>query len=181
MGMNIHPILVHFPVALLAIYSLLELIRWNKITSQPYWFYVKAMFVCVGGLAALAALATGDTAVEGVRNGLFTPAVSNYMDVIHLHETFADISIVVFGLIAASYLLTWIDRTNFVNRFKSLESLWRFLAKIASIIQRPVLLVLLAVIGLIAITITGGLGGVIVFGPDADPFFKIVYQILIGA
>lgn len=187
--MNIHPILVHFPVALLTIYSIMELIRWKKITNQPYWFYVKAVVICIGGLGALAALSTGDTAVEGLRQGLFTPAVTDYMPVVHLHETFADISIAIFGLLAASYLITWINQSNFAgwlstnNLTKTLRLpiLWRVLGKIAAIIQKPALLILLAIVGLIAITITGGLGGVLVFGPDADPFFKVIYQLLLGA
>ena len=40
--MNIHPIFVHFPIALLTLYSLAELIRWRRITELAYWFYVKA-------------------------------------------------------------------------------------------------------------------------------------------
>jgi hypothetical protein len=40
------------------------------------------------------------------------------------------------------------------------------------------LIIFLAILGLMCVTITGGLGGVMVFGPDADPFFKPIYQLL---
>src|ERR1051326_6600291 len=63
-NLNVHPIFVHFPVALLTIYCLLEFVRLRKVTSQPYWFYIKAMFVIIGSLATAAALITGDMAED---------------------------------------------------------------------------------------------------------------------
>jgi hypothetical protein len=41
------------------------------------------------------------------------------------------------------------------------------------------IIILLALLGLVLITITGGLGGAMVYGPNADPFFKPVFELLI--
>ncbi|MEK7110290.1 MAG: hypothetical protein AAB759_00205 [Patescibacteria group bacterium] len=39
--MNIHPAFVHFPIALLTIYAVLELARFRFFTARPYWFHLK--------------------------------------------------------------------------------------------------------------------------------------------
>jgi len=59
--MNVHPIFVHFPIALLTIYALLELIQFKKVTSWNPWFYIKASFVVFGAIGTYAALFTGGT------------------------------------------------------------------------------------------------------------------------
>ena len=38
--------------------------------------------------------------------------------------------------------------------------------------------ILLALVGLVCITITGGLGGTMVYGPNADPFFGVIYKLM---
>ena len=38
---------------------------------------------------------------------------------------------------------------------------------------------LLALLGLIAITITGGLGGAIVYGKDVDPIVSFIYKLTV--
>ena len=64
--MNLHPIFVHFPIALLTLYTLCELLRFKKIKDHPAWFYLKAVLIICGTLGAAAALLTGDGAKEAV-------------------------------------------------------------------------------------------------------------------
>lgn len=178
--MNPHPIFVHFPIALLTIYSVLELIRWKRLTNQQYWFYIKAVFIMLGGVSALAALATGDIAKEALQNNLFHSPITNFRQVVSMHELFADIAIVIFGILAACYLAAWLDKIGFANftNKHGLERTWRVIVKIYNLVINTPLVILLAILGLIVITITGGLGGILVYGPNADPFFKIMYSLL---
>ena len=182
--MNLHPVFVHFPIALLTIYALMELVRFKKIMSQPYWFYLKAVFLMIGGLGALAALYTGDMAKFAVRQGNFTVAVTNFSQVVRMHENFADLSVAIFGILAASYLILWINRSVPSPLFfkegarGSYYKAWQLLVNLAHFFAETRLVIFLALAGLICITITGGLGGVMVYGPTADPFFGFIYKIL---
>ena len=176
MLMNIHPVFVHFPVALLSVYALMELVPFKKITGRPYWFYFKAVFVCVGGLGALAAWLTGKMAAQPIRHDAYLRPI------LRMHENFAQASIAVFGIIAASYLVLWLDRENFSSVLKSppLSRLWQWLKKLAQFFAETKLVILLAVAGLICITVTGALGGDLVYGQNVDPVVKLVHSILIG-
>lgn len=173
--MNIHPIFVHFPIALLTIYSVLELIRFNKILNLPYWFYVKAIFVIFGSLGAVAAFITGRMSAQGI------PVTSELFRIVEMHERFAIATNIIFGILALSYLVLWLNKENisrfFINKPR-LAKIWTIKLNIAKFVVETKLVILLALAGLICITITGGIGGAMVFGPDADPFFKPMYMFL---
>ncbi len=178
--MNLHPVFVHFPVALLTVYALMELVRFKKVMSQPYWFYLKAVFLTIGGLGALLALYTGDMARSAVRQGDFVVAINNFKQVLNVHENFAHLSVAIFGLLAASYLFLWLQRENFSAFAEkiNLGALWKLLLKFARFFVETRFVIFMALAGLICITITGGLGGVMVYGTSADPFFGIIYHLL---
>lgn len=179
--MNLHPVFVHFPVALLTIYALMELVRFKKIMSKPYWFYLKAVILMVGGLGALAAYFTGNMAKFAVRQGEFVVAIPNFKQVVSLHQNFAALSVAIFGILAASYLILWLNREN-ISRFflqkQLLMKFWQTLAKIAHAFVETKFVIFLVLAGLICITITGGLGGIMVYGTSADPFFGVIYHLL---
>lgn len=179
--MNLHPIFVHFPVALLTLYALMELARFNFLLKRPYWFYAKALFLIAGGLGALAALYTGDMAKFAVRSGDFHPAIANFNQVVRVHENFADFSVAIFGILAASYLILWMRREGFalwLGQRAALQKVWGWLVAFAGFFAESRFVIVMALAGLVCITITGGLGGVMVYGPTADPFFAFVYKIL---
>lgn len=180
--MNPHPIFVHFPIALLTTYSVLELIRWKRLTNQQYWFYIKAVLVMIGGLSALIAVVSGDFAENALRSGSFRSPIDNFRPVVSMHEFFADLTIIVFGIIASCYLASWLDKVGMAtlaNKY-SFGGPWNFITKVFNLVINTPLIILLAIIGLIVITITGGLGGVMVYGLDADPFFKLIYNLLLN-
>jgi hypothetical protein len=134
----------------------------------------------VGGLGALAALYTGSMARAAVKSGDFVVAINNFKQVLAMHENFAHLSAAIFGILAASYLFLWMLRENFSVFAEKigLGKLWNFLLKVAHIFAETRLVIFMAITGLICITITGSLGGVMVYGPLADPFFGIVYKLL---
>ena len=173
--MNIHPILVHFPIALLTLYAICELIRFKKVTAQHYWFHVKAILIIAGLVTAELALGSGE-AIEK----MFKEENPVKDAIVHVHAASAEGTIGIFLILAISYLVLWIEYDSskkFLVKYPSLANPWKRLIKIAKwIIDTPASLVL-ALIGIVGITITGALGGAMVHGPDVDPFVSFVYRL----
>lgn len=158
--MNLHVIFVHFPVALLTIYAIMELARFRFLRSLPYWFYLKAALLILGELGALAALATGDAAEHLFR------ARPDLRPLIETHSTFGGITGAFFGALAILYLAAWFGKTRTSNRVTGIAE--RFLGS--------AWMILFGLIGLGLITVTGALGGTIAFGPDVDPLARFIYN-----
>ena len=53
-----------------------------------------------------------------------------------------------------------------------------FLDVLATFITLPFVSALASALGLVAVTITGALGGALVYGPDVDPFVSLIYRLL---
>lgn len=166
--MNIHPIFVHFPIAFLTIYAFLEITN-IKILSQKNWYlYTKFTLLVVGVLGAFLALQTGEMAEHLV------PSSS----LIEKHAFFASSSAYIFVIIASVYLISIVNKNNFIFKNKILFTTWSLLTYLANALNKRFIVLLLAVIGLICITITGSLGGAIVYGPDIDPVVKFFYNLV---
>lgn len=155
LNINIHPILVHFPIALLTIYSLLEFIRFKKVLELEYWFYVKAVLVILGAGATIPSILAGKI-IEG--------QFATQRPLVELHSLFAYATTAVFGILAAYYFFSWIGRIRGQDWVESRFSRWYFLVP-------------MSLIGLKLIMVTGALGGVIAFGPQTDPFAGFVYHL----
>lgn len=171
--MDIHPIFVHFPIALLTVYAVLELIRFEKITNQPYYFYVKGSLLIIGILTSSLALQTGEMAEDGV--------VRSLHDLVEMHSTFANISTWIFAVLAVAYAATWISKTEYNHKLSEsfLAKIWNLLLMVTSkIMNNSFIMIILALLGLGAITITGALGGAIVYGPDVDPIVSFFYYLV---
>ena len=61
---NIHPLVVHYPLALLSVAALLYLLTW--IAGRPGWAWVAFWMLILGTAGALAAAATGLYAEDAV-------------------------------------------------------------------------------------------------------------------
>lgn len=173
--MNIHPILVHFPIAFLTLYAICELIRFKKVTAKHYWFHVKAILIIAGLVTAELALGSGE-AIEK----MFKDKEQIKDAIVPLHAASAEGTIGIFLILAISYLVLWIEydsSKNFLVKYPALADPWGRLIKIAKwIIDTPASLVL-ALVGIVGITITGALGGAMVHGPEVDPFVSFVYHL----
>ncbi len=171
--LNIHPVIVHTPIGLLTLYSIIELLRFKKLQERPYIFYTKAILVIVGFGGAVAAYLSGDMIEE-----LFTSA--NDLALIEVHSTFALITSVLYGVIAASYVVLWFQKEcgtwGFLKN-KNIAGIWKMKLAIANFIQKPWIIGVLALLALVAIFITGALGGAIVYGPEADPAVSVIYHL----
>ncbi len=168
--MNFHPILVHIPVALLSFYAVFECIRIDALLKLREWFYIKASFLFLGGLGALAAALAGPL---GER--LFSFERST----IQAHKFFAGFTIAIFGLIALIYLAMFIDdiwgKRIWHSRYRSA---WRSIMEFDDRLFTGAVLVPMAVAGLAALLVTAALGVTIVYGATNDPFTHAVNTVI---
>jgi uncharacterized membrane protein len=172
--MNIHPLFVHFPLGLLIVYALLEVAslfpRFRRIESLST---VKAFLAIAGGVFAYITAFFGEMAEEALNPSGPLAAL------IGTHSMFAYSTIAVFSLLAGAYLVRFISASrvgaNPIFTLPVIKPAWRFLTALSQFILFPQIAAVLALGGLVLITITGGLGASIVYGPNFDPFVHFIY------
>jgi uncharacterized membrane protein len=169
--MNIHPIFVHFPIALLSVYALLELVRSKRIMQSREWLYIKSAFLFLGSLGTGLALFTGDFGKH------LYPA---QRAIINVHENFADATTIIFGIVTLIYLVAVIDALwGDLLRTSKYASSWNSIVAFDRRFFSGFVVVPLAVIGFCLLCITGALGGSIVYGANADFFTHIVNKLFV--
>jgi uncharacterized membrane protein len=167
--MNLHPILVHFPVALLTMYAVAELASLVKpIRERAYVFYVKASLLLLGAAAAVPTFITGF-----IQLGPPQPD-SEARRLLLTHYHFAIATLIVFGLLALCYAAAWLTR-----EWTAMPEAWKRRLAWHRYVTESLLAPALAVIGLGCVTVTGALGGAMVYGPGIDPAVTIIYNLLI--
>ena len=169
--MNTHPILVHFPIAFMTIYAILELIRFQKVKNWPYIVHIKAFLLIVGTLSSFVALSTGEVA-EHLANRDLRP-------LIEVHSAFASGSVWIFGILSVVYIVSFVSKSEWNQKLldSPFSKIWKLKVNIANKILNGYFSVILALAGLVAITITGALGGAIVYGPEVDPIVNFIYKL----
>jgi len=174
--MNIHPLFVHFPIALLTLYAVLEILTCfipARYKKSDILLHIKTFLIITGGLALLPTLGTGEMAGELLGGGTL----------IETHEFFAQITATLFGLLAAGHTLWLFDTLGwsdwFTQKHTIIEKIFTLARKIADIIMHRFVKVSLAILGLVSITITGALGASIVYGPQVDPFVTFIYNLIL--
>ncbi|MBI5400813.1 MAG: hypothetical protein HZB12_01720 [Candidatus Yonathbacteria bacterium] len=173
--MNLHPLIVHFPIGLPATYSVLEYIRFKKVRTQSYWFYVKAILVILGTVAAYTAIFFGSL-IENMFIAI--PAKSA---IVPVHEIWAIVTTVIFSFLAICYFIRWIhldsnDATPLHSR-PLLKKIWGILCLVSKHTIDTNVSFIFAAMGLASIAVTGALGGAIVYGTAFDPFITFVYRL----
>jgi uncharacterized membrane protein len=163
---NIHPIFVHFPIALLLVYSIIKIFplkRWLPLVS---WVHIENVLLFFGVISAFVSSSTGELAESfGSPN----------RQLVEMHSTFAAISTWIYGLLLVGVIIPFI--MPYVEKLGVIwiNNIFKFVHKILS---HSLLSKVLALLGLIAISVTGLLGGVIVYGITADPVAPIILKIL---
>ena len=167
MAYNIHPIIVHFPIALLFVYSLLKIIPLKRWFPTVSWKQIERAFLLVGTLGAFMALSTGEVAEHLVR--------PNH-DLVESHSFFAALATWVFAALLAGEAAAIARKSRVFEKWPS--ALLRIVSVLDSVFSNRALSIVLAVVGLVAISIAGLLGGVMVYGLTADPITPMVLRIL---
>lgn len=167
MTYNLHPIVVHFPVALLFLYSVIKLLPFKKWFPRVSWRHVELALLIPGLLGAFLANVTGEVAEH-----LAQPN----QKLVETHSFMALAATWMYGLLLAGEVLSWIN-ANLISRLKS-PLVISFFTFLRNILTHPIMSKLLVFIGFITISLTGLLGGIMVYGVSADPIAGIVLRIL---
>ncbi len=168
MTYNIHPLFVHFPIALLFIYSIIKVLPLEKWFANVSWKHIERALLVFGTLGAFAAMTTGEIA-----ESLSKP---NHQ-LVEMHSTFASASTWIYAILLVGEILA-ITLPLLQNFLLKIPAVNKFLLFIHKLITDEVFSATLAFLGLVAISITGLLGGVMVYGTSADPVAGIVLNIL---
>jgi len=129
----IHPVVVHFPLALLSASVLFDLLarRWRRESFQETGFYV----LIAGLLGAVVAVVTGGLAEDAVKHRGVPHAA------LEVHETLAYATLYFFiGLLALRLLMRW-----------------------KLIREMPLLYLVMGVVGILILAATGYFGGSLVY------------------
>lgn len=170
--MDLHPIVVHFPIALLTLYTASEVFR--RFTKAAHWGPLCGILVVTGTIGAFVGLSTGETAEHLFRDSAFR-------NVLELHSLFASITTWIYAIPAGAYVIRWLNaRPQLQSLSGGIKKLLAFLADIASIILETPIAPVLAILGFLGLSLVGALGATLVYGPDFDPITSFVYQIFFG-
>ncbi len=167
MQYNIHPIFVHFPIAFLMLYSLIKILPLQKWISSISLKVVERILLTAGILGGLLALQTGEIA-ENLTN-------QNH-DILEMHEFFASLSVRVYGVILLGELMVIFG--SFVNSKIQNKTALDIYGTLVTLLTNKYLVIILAVVGVVAIALTGLLGGVMVYGTSADPLAEPILSLL---
>ncbi len=167
--MNIHPILVHLPIGIFIIYALMEIFgvdrKWPSLRDG------KRLLAIVGFFAGWATLATGENAEHLLGKNID----QNIRQIIDIHSNLAGAFVIVAGALAFLSIVSFI-----VEKYPVPNLFWQKLAHKLKAFKQRWFVIILAIVGLGLILTVGALGGIIVYGPEVDPFTKFLYSIIIG-
>lgn len=164
---NIHPILVHFPIALFFIYSVIKIFPFKKWFPNIAWRDIERFLLVFGVLGAFGALSSGETA-EDLSGG--------NERLIETHAFFASFSSRVYMILLLGEIVAYLNTKNYV--FMQIDFIKRIATWLEKLILNKNISLILVILGFLSLFITGVLGGVLVYGTTADPLAPFILKIL---
>ncbi len=172
--MNIHPIFVHFPVALLTLYAVMEVLQLPAARASHAWQIVKSVFVVIGAVGAVAAYQTGDWATEGMPRA----------GIVAVHATWASIAVTFFVIVAGMYVVRFINTEaprakDWMWNTRYVRTVWEALSRVTDwIVGKWWVVLVIGIVALALISIVGALGGAVAYGTANDPMSAWVVNLL---
>lgn len=164
---TLHPMVVHFPIALLSLYALLEVISLHpRLKYNTSLAYTKMLLLFAGTVSAMVATSTW----EGAEHQLGESTL------IDRHAFYSEMARNAFLILSIIYLVKIVFQSQ-QTIIRSLHLPQQFISGIAVLLSRVSRLyvpVILACIWLFLITIAGALGGAIVHWAGIDPVVQWV-------
>lgn len=174
--MNLHPLFVHFPIALLSLYALIECASYIFFRRNEKLVLIKGVLVILGAI----------TALPTILFGMYAESMLGSEEIIHevteTHEAFAIITFLIFALLATAYALRLSHGTAFklfvISKWLLFKKIYDIKYALALHMTDGWFAPVVAAIGLISLVITGALGAAITRGPEADAIVSFVYHFL---
>jgi uncharacterized membrane protein len=155
--MNIHPFIIHFPVAFLTLYALLELFRFRVVVEKTWYQPFKIGLLYAGAVGVVLAFVTG-----GIAEGIVLDTTHVPKELVERHELFVSLGGWLFIALAALHIGA--------SKGKALA---------LRLLKTP-LVPIVALIALLSMSIGGALGAAIVHGPEADLMVKGIFKTFSG-
>lgn len=167
MQYNIHPLFVHFPIAFLCLYSVIKILPLARWFPNIAWKQIERTLLVVGVLGAFLSSSTGEAAEH-----LTNPDEA----LVEMHALFASLSTWLYGVLLVGEALAVLNKILIPKL--SIPQLAKLTNGLEKLLCHPVLSRIVAIAGLLAISVTGLLGGVMVYGTSADPVAPFVLRLL---
>ena len=114
--------------------------------------------------------------LANLTGGVAEDITSHHHDFLEMHEFFAGFSVNIYVILLIAELIVLL-KPEYLKKF-SLNALKPILIYLQKIFNYKIIFILLTVIGVVAISVTGLLGGVMVHGLAADPLAIYVLKVL---
>ena len=148
-------------------YSVIKILPFKRWFPKVAWRDVERVLLLVGVMGAFVALATGDTAEH-----LFHPN----RQLVNMHSNFAGIATFLYGALLAGELLSVVNPMILPKLM--IAPLSKFLVWLEKLLTNDIFAKIVAFLALIAISVTGLLGGAMVYGATADTVAGWVIKML---
>lgn len=158
--MDLHPLVVHFPIWLLVLYCLIEIMQVFPVCKK--WDLIKTKMILLGVwlIGTYVSIQTWEEAADAYKNNT----------IVELHEEFAEITFTVFCILAGVYILWYLDKQWY--NFPWREIVW----KIVTVLFKYWIVALLALGWLFLLTGTWALWWALVYWPD--PIAEFILSML---
>ncbi len=167
--MNLHPIIVHFPIACLVLYSMIEIGSIFSHRIKKNLETTKYFLLTVGVIWIFSALQSWEIAQQSFGRS----------DLIHTHEEFGEKSHMLYIILFIFYIIKLTLTHKIWYKYRS-SITKNYESKIITIINHKATTRIIAIISLIWIlllSITGALWWAISHGPYTDPVVRMVYNL----